>query len=658
MRLLPRVLTGALSSRLASRFTAGFVAASCGFAFTSPILAPSARAQTPETLQIEVGTTPRQAYQGLGASFRGYNVIPEAKRLELADLVVRDLGMRYNRVWISDLDTRTVDQAVNSFVSTVINTGQLTAFANRGITHTIVTPARGPHVPPDINAYSDMIAEILFRLRRDHNVNIYATTFTNEPAVGNAAPKWTALQIRQGMTRLRERLDARPETASIHLLGPETDNSNKEMRDVLNLLRGDPIWQRLHGVSSHSYSNGGNDWTTPVLDDKPWWQTESSELGNEQLGDDVRGVKNASRFLNDMNHLITHWFYFIGFQQSPTGDPDRGAKLIAWNPNTNENLIFLKYHYLKRLTETFEPGAVFRRTTNPNRVRNQPASMQWKDPEKPATNAAVARNQDGSWAIGITNNTGLPAYSNDTFRATQHYNTRINIPELANAGNITFNVWRTSKANVKEALGTVTMVDGVINLSGIHVLNPRDLITLRSGPVGSKSHSKDPIADAHVRGGTHETTNQHAIEPTVLVVKGTTNASFVRHALLKFDVGGLQNIAGAGLNLVVSHLETGVSPSNPVTITAHVCNNDDWVEAMVNFKTDRPIGASIGSFQVTHVGQSITLPVTNAVRAEAAKDGRLTIILRDTANKNLQVAFHSKETANQNARPILVVTRP
>jgi hypothetical protein len=652
MRLLPRALAGALSSRLSSRFAAGFVAASCGFAFSSPIFAPSARAQTPVELQIEVGATERQAYQGLGASFRRYHLIPEAKRLELSDLVVRDLGMRYNRIWISDLDTRTVDQAVSSFVSVYINSGQISEFAKRGVTHTIVTPAMGPRPPADIPAYMQKIADILFRLRRDHNVNIYATTFTNEPE------NWPVNDIFNAMKILRDRLDARPETASILLLGAEMPNSDQRTRNVLNLLRDDPVWQRIHGVSSHSYSNGGNDWTTPVLDDKPWWQTESSELGNEQLGDDVRGVKNASRFLNDMNHLITHWFYFIGFMDSPNSDTDRGAKLIAWNPDTNQNLIFLKYHYLKRLTETFEPGAVFRRTTNPNRVRNQPASMQWKDPEKPATNAAVARNQDGSWAIGITNNTGLPAYANDTFRATQHYNTRINIPELASAGNITFNVWRTSAANVKESLGTVTMVNGVINLGGTRVLNPRDLITLRSGPVGSKSHAKDPIGDATVRGGIHKAVKHNSAEPADLKVKGTTNADFVRHAFLKFDVGGLQSIAGAGLNLVVSHVETGVSSGNPVTVTAHICNNDGWTEAQLDFETPRPLGSLIGSFQVTHVGQSITLPLTNAVKAEAAKDGRLTILLRDTVNKNLLVAFHSKETANQNARPILAVTRP
>ncbi len=651
MRLLPRALAGALSSRLSRRFTAGFVAASCGFALSAPILAPSARAQTPVELQIEVGTTERQAYQGLGASFRRYHLIPEAKRLELADLVVRDLGMRYNRIWISDLDTRTVDEAVASFVSGYVTSGQISEFAKRGVTHTIITPAMGPRPPADVIAYADKMAEILFRLRRDHNVNIFATTFTNEPL------QWSSAQIVTGIKRFRERLDARPETASIQLLAPELANSDKFMSDTMALLRVEPVWQRIHGVSSHSYGNGGNSWTTPtVLDGKPWWQTESSELGVEALGDDIRGVKNAARFLNDMNHMITHWFYFIGFMDAPVNDPDGGAKLVTWNESGNRTNVYLKYYYLKRLTETFDVGAVFRRTSNPNRVRSQPGSMEWKDPLKPATNAAVARNQDGSWAIGLTNNTGLPAYGNDTYRATQHYDTRINVPELANAGNITFNVWRTSAANVKESLGTVTMVNGVINLSGTRVLNPRDLITLRSGPVGSKSHSKDPIADATMRGGIHKNV-KHGAE-TDLKVKGTTNADFVRHAFLKFDVGGLQNIAGAGLNLVVSSVETGVSSSNPVTVTAHICNNDNWTESGADFDTPRSLGSQIGTFQVTHVGQSITLTVTNAVKAEAAKDGRLTILLRDTANKNLLVAFHSKETANQNARPILVVTRP
>jgi hypothetical protein len=610
---------------------------------------PSLPAQV--ELQIEAAAGERQAFQGLGISNRGYSNLTVAKRQELADLVVRDLKMNINRVWINMTSSSTAQQHVDGFVTNYINTGQVADFAARGVVWTLGSPSIGQAAPADINAYADKIADFYYLVKRDHGFSFQFTSLANEPQ------NWSGAQLIQGLTRLRQALDARPETAGIEIIAPDWANVDDPLRTRLDVVRADPIWQRLHGIAHHSYGHTANGRVTPIYDGKTWWQTESSDPQQEALGDDIIATRTAGRFLSDMNNLVTHWIYFIGFMNSPNSDGERGTKLVVYRPELNQNWVFLKYHYLKRLTETFEYGAVFRRATNPTRVRNQAPHMEWRDRYLPATNAAVARNQDGSWGVAVVNLTGMPEETYYSSRLAQDYNLRLTIHELANAGNVTFNVWRTNAANVKESLGTVTMTNGVLNLSGTRVLRPRDLITLRSGPVGSTSHAKSPLADATVRDGSFANTS-HGGDASLQIKSGTT-PEYTRQAYLKFDTGGLQNVAGAGLNLVVSGVETGVSSSYPVTISVHAAQHDNWTEDGVTWtRRPAPVGPALGTFTVTGVGQQFTVDLTDAVRQSAARDGRLTLVLRDLGNRNRVISFHSKESTTPGAPPILVITRP
>ena len=106
--------------------------------------------------------------------------------------------------------------------------------------------------------------------------------------------------------------------------------------------------------------------------------------------------------------------------------------------------------------------------------------------KKPHLNAAVARNPDGTWAIGLSNftapafqdadNSGnFPLY-NSGYHA-QSYAVMVRVPELAQAKRLRFAVYRSSSSLGEVPEGYVIMHSGVVALPSVE---PLDLVTLRS----------------------------------------------------------------------------------------------------------------------------------------------------------------------------------
>jgi hypothetical protein len=67
--------------------------------------------------------------------------------------------------------------------------------------------------------------------------------------------------------------------------------------------------------------------------DKQHWMTEASDNGNESEADVNLAAATGVRFLNDLNHGVTHWVYFIGFHESPdvTNDQDNATKFMGYD---------------------------------------------------------------------------------------------------------------------------------------------------------------------------------------------------------------------------------------------------------------------------------------------------------------------------------------
>jgi hypothetical protein len=116
--------------------------------------------------------------------------------------------------------------------------------------------------------------------------------------------------------RLRVELDARGLQA-VKIIAPEYASSDGVFYEQVDALKNDAAaWQALGGVSSHSYNMAATDDIARRLGGskgenlKEYWMTEASDNGPEEAGNSYRAASLAARFLNDMNHRVTHWIHF------------------------------------------------------------------------------------------------------------------------------------------------------------------------------------------------------------------------------------------------------------------------------------------------------------------------------------------------------------
>lgn len=426
----------------------------------------------------------QQEFKGLGISNRfygGFDNTPAdlAGRDQLTDKIVGDLKLTFLRVWIYPRVNKTPQQMVDEFASGYINSGQWAEFKKRGMNTLIGAPAGPTHAHPstvsgyDINQWCDDIATFYQLLKQQHGIEFQTTGLANEPQL------WSTAQIVEGVKKLRVALDNRG-MQNLKIFAAEWASVDTQAHAGMDALKADSeAWAALGGIGIHSYGMAATTRSYNVIKgtDLNYWQTESCDPGREEPGNTRSAVLTATRLLNDLNHGVSHWSYFIGFMPTGFNDSDSGTKLAVWDNNLNQARYHLKYHYLKQLSQTFDVGSSIRRVTNPGRYNYQSSDLQFGyGNTKAACNAAVALNPDGSWAIGLTNNTGLASSPEAIFRPTAILDLTVEIPELAGSGNINFNVTRSSGSSQIVSEGVVTMVGGRVTVT----VNPRDLVTLRS----------------------------------------------------------------------------------------------------------------------------------------------------------------------------------
>lgn len=607
----------------------------------------------------------KQTYQGLGVSNRRYTELSVAKRRELADLVIRDLRMNVLRVWIVDIDNRTAAEIYQEIKTDYIDSGQLADFRERGVDTLLASPAKGEFPPANIPAHSQKVAEVLRLLRVNDDVRFHALALSNEPQ------NWSDAQWVAHTHAMRSALDNASDASGNKVLRDvkliagcwASVDSKAEARTLalINDTASPNAWSKVAGVGTHSYGTCANNRIEDILrgpngGNREWWQTESCDPGRELLGNDTTASKTAARFLNDMNNSVTHWIYFVGFMRSDSNDRDRGTKLVVYDPGLNQNLVFLKYHYLKLLTRAFDIGAKFRETSA-TRLHWQSADMEWKDPYKPATNAAVARNPDGSWAVGVANITGLPDETNSsgallsTYRPATDITVTIRINELANTPRMAFRAQRVRKngdtAAVDE-IGVFEMVNGTLAIPQASlVLRPRELLTLRSSPT-----VLEPEADAFVRDGGFATQNFGGSD--LLSVKLDTSG-YHRRAFLRFDLSNVvAPITAARLRLV----PVSIGSDQGFTTSVHLAA-DNWNEFSVTWNQQPSFNASAAFTLPTGsyvLNQARDFTITSIAQSEAAGDKRLSVAVRaNQSGEQRFVSFGSTDHPTPASRPVLVL---
>ncbi len=463
------------------------------------------RAQTapapPAAVTITVQMGARQTFAGLGASALNfgheYQTLTQGQRKTVSRMLWHDLRFTTLRVWVN-MDKYAPTPGVRDmteFRGCYVDSGLIADARAQGVTTLLLAPDGVPAFmteksaqgsaetgmalkPSATDAYADLLTDFIARLRREAHIVPDATGVQNEP---NDQERFTPAQVVAVVKRLRADLDAQG-LARVQIIAPEQANVDGGFFETARALKADPVaWRSLAGLASHSYSSG----TTPdsaalvAGTGKSYWMTEASANGPEAPGDTEKASSLASRFLNDMNHGVTHWVHFVGFE---VPDPhDNATRIFAYTPRPFATTKFQKYDYYRQLSQAFDVGAVFRTSQS-----TLDGDMTWTFGRKPHLTAAAARCPDGTWAVGLSD------YTSDTFPASsqaekdnsgypaQAYAVTVRIPELAHAGAVRFRVHRGGVGLENTPQGTLIMHDGVVTIPRI---GPLELVTLRSLPM-------------------------------------------------------------------------------------------------------------------------------------------------------------------------------
>jgi len=479
-------------------------------ALSLPGLALAQTALPPSAVTITVQPGARQTFQGFGASEFNYGVLgagtfapltPQRRAL-LWRLLYHDLRLKTLRLWY---DPAVASPApgkldVSGFAASYLKSGLIADARQNGVTTLLLGP---DHVPPymlqnpadhssrirndQIGAYAALLAEIIRQVNAQ-GAGLDATGVANEP------PWFDPAQMVTAVKDLRVELDKRG-LRRIMIVAPENPNNDGVTDEYLKALKADPAaWRALEGIATHSYNMASRPEEAEIVAEtgKEFWITEAGGGGlalptSEQPIDGLEAASMASRILNDMNHDVTRWIWFIGVMDIThyPVDLDNVQRLIEFQPDRAADwyLPFLKYYYLRRLSQTFDVGAIFRQSQS-----SLEGDMTYTYGKKPRLNAAGGRNPDGSWSLALSNftsnsflqdtqiNKDNSGYPPQTFVVT------VRVPELAKAGNVPFRLIRNSETLRDIDEGTVTMHNGALVLP----IAPLELVTLRSLRLPSK----------------------------------------------------------------------------------------------------------------------------------------------------------------------------
>lgn len=457
-------------------------------------------AVTTEDFTITVETDERQTYEGFGFSLVSdfiYNAGAEAQE-KAYKLMYDDLNTNAVRLWFNNekyfkgQDESTWDLSYFRSYHKIGQNSMLDGAIARGIEHLLLAPSGMPGfmTGEDINpatgekaTYSSLkpsmadtyaygLAKAVYDLREE-GIPITATGIYNEPA------SFQASVMAMVIPKLRAYLDEL-DCKDVIIVAPEKANNDTNGYKYLNTLIEDPeCLKAIDALSTHSYNMGLTKQTADITIKsgiKRFWQTESSITGNGELDNDyAKGATTASRFLNDMNHMVTEWFNFQGIHTN------RRNSVAMCGYTNGEFYPHQKYYYLKHLTSTFKKGAVFYHSTS-----DKEGEMEWTYGIKNKVYSATAQNPDGTWAIGICNATDTVAY--DAAMGSSKFNKEnavprdtianvtLNVLGLSQSGKQEFNVVRTGRNGTMISEEKVIADGGVIKL----VVNPCDLVTLTS----------------------------------------------------------------------------------------------------------------------------------------------------------------------------------
>jgi O-glycosyl hydrolase len=379
-----------------------------------------AAAPPPDAVTITVHRQARQKFVGFGTSLTNFDgrfeQLPKGVQESISKQVWHDLNFRILRLWFSPSVylAHPGSPTMDAFEQRYIDSGLIRLAKEHGCTTLLLAPDDVPQsfsqpaveagatyrefTDAGVTAYANLLADFIARLHQETGVWINATGILNEP---NDRP--IRFQLRQWpmvITALRRELDQRG-LKNVAIIAPEAASCDDTAYAMVDVLRHSPAaWADLNGIATHTYNMGATDVMAGKIagTSKSYWQTESSTPGPQEIGDPLNGATTAGRVLSDLNHGVTHWLWFIGFEQA---DPkDNGTRLLKFDATRPGGAVekFSQYGTIAQLSRAFPPGSVMYACTS-----SAEGTMTWTYGTKPAVLAAAARLRDGSWSIGVVN---------------------------------------------------------------------------------------------------------------------------------------------------------------------------------------------------------------------------------------------------------------
>jgi hypothetical protein len=464
----------------------------------------TAPAQSSTRITISVPSGARQTFGGLGTSIGNwggtYQQLPLAQRAALSRMLWKDTRFKILRLWFNTDDYAPTPGARNMapFRKMYLDSGVIADARKNGVTTLLLGPEhlpeymKGPRQQDgtwnlkdsEVQNYALLLADFIAQLKKESGITVDVSGIQNEPNVNEI---FSPLQINDIIKRLRTELDRRG-LRSVKLIAAEHASPDFKLFEQLDAFKKDPIvWQNIVGISSHSYNMAANDQAANYIAGgngqnlKEYWMSEASDNGAEQPNDIRRAVSLSARFLNDMNHRVTHWVHFLGYEVS---DPkDDATRIIAYTVNPAKITVFKKYYTYQQLAAAFDVGAIFRDSQS-----SLDGDMTWTFGLKPHLISATAKNPDGSWSIGLANYTadtflGVQGWGDDKWNTeqggqtpAQDYPVTIRVDELKSRATVSFVVYRTNSTVQNAKSETVTMKNGAVTVN----VKSQELVTLRS----------------------------------------------------------------------------------------------------------------------------------------------------------------------------------
>ncbi len=474
-----------------------------GLFVASLCLAKFSAGRHPDTANVTVivHAQPQQVFAGFGTSEMNFESrfqqLSAANKALVSKNIWVDLNFKHLRLWFSPATflANPAKPSIADFKARYIDSGIVSLAKQQGCTTLLLAPADVPSsfaAPSAITrfdyqtfsdagviAYAKLLANFIAQLKAETGVLITATGILNEP---NDRPiRFTNAQWPVVIKALRAELDSRG-LNTVAIIAPEAASCDDTAYAMVDSLKSDAVaWSSLHGIATHTYNMGATDTMKAKIagSAKSYWQTESSTPGPENLGDELNAASSAGRFISDLNHGVTHWIWFIGFEQNdPADNGTRLTKFDATRPDAPPDK-FYKYFYVQQLSRAFPPGAVARQCTS-----STEGSMTWTYGLKPTLLATSAQSADGTISVALVNYTsnkfgGSSLSSWDRSQGGQlgkAINVTLKIEALANVPVKTFNVRRSTDNKPNYDAGTVTAKGGVVTLK----LKPLELVTLIS----------------------------------------------------------------------------------------------------------------------------------------------------------------------------------